>query len=184
MKKPGRYLVDGKRMTVQEIADMLGVTLYALRCRRSRLGLPSYQLLVDMYRENQFGSDKWPRHRVDGRWMTRAQIAEMLGIRPHTLTNWLYEHKGQGIQDVVEYYRQHLQQQGQGGGRPPVLYRVGRKDYSVPQVARMFGVLPQSVRGVLRQRGGDMAATIRHYKEREKRKRRKAEQEILKILGF
>jgi len=37
-RKPDRHLIDGREMTVQEIADMLGITKLALQGRRSRLG--------------------------------------------------------------------------------------------------------------------------------------------------
>ena len=182
-----RHLVDGREMTTPEIADMLGITQTALYNRRSELGRgTSYQVIVDMYRANQFGSDhdRSARHMVDGRWMTRAQVAEMLGIRPHTLTCWLCDHKGKALRDAIEYYRQHLQQKGRGGGQKPAVYRVGNRTYTARQVAQMFGVTRTAVNGALRRRGGDMAATIRHYKEREARKRRNAEQEIMRILGY
>ena len=189
-KKPELHRIDEREMTVQEIADMLGITKNALQGRRSRLGRPTYQVVVNMYRENQFGSthDRSARYMVDGKWMTRKQIAEMLEISPKTLDNWLYANKGKDIGDAVAWFRQYQtgerkRHHGQGG-RNPKLYRVGRKAYSVPQVARMFGVTHTSVAFVLKHRNGDMAATIRHYKEREARMKRRAEQAILGILGF
>lgn len=188
VRQPERHLVDGREMTVQEIADMLGVTKMALQGRRSRLGGPSYQVVVNMYRENQFGNDRdrSARYMVDGRWMSRRQIAGMLGISPRTLTNWLCDNKGKSIADAVAWFRMYQtgerkRHHGQGG-RKPVLYRVGRQEYSVPQVARMFGVSHTAVAFVLKHRNGDMAATIRHYKERETQRKRKAEQDILAII--
>ena len=189
-KKPELHRIDEREMTVQEIADMLGVTKNALQQRRSSLGRPTYQAVVNMYRENQFGNnhDRSARYIVDGKWMTRKQIAGMLGISPSTLTNWLYTNKGKDIGDAVAWFRQYQtgerkRHHGQGG-RKPKLYRVWRKAYSVPQVARMFGVTHTSVAFVLKHRNGDMAATIRHYTEREARMKRRAEQAILGILGF
>lgn len=189
-KQPERHLIDGREMTVQEIADMLGVTKMALQQRRSSLGRPTYQTIVNMYRENQFGTDhdRSARYMVDGKWMTRKQIAGMLGISTSTLTNWLYDNKGKSLLDAVEHYRRYLtgelNRHYARGGAKPILYRVGRKTYSVPQVARMFGVSHTSVSFVLKHRNGDMAATIQHYKERENRKRQKAEKDIMSILGF
>ena len=189
-KKPELHPIDEREMTVQEIADMLGVTKNALQGRRSRLGLPTYQVVVNMYRENQFGSahDRSARYMVDGKWQTRKQIAEMLEISPKTLDNWLYANKDKDIGGAVAWFRQYQtgerkRHHGQGG-RKPTLYRVGRKAYSVPQVARMFGVTHTSVAFVLKRRNGDMAATIQHYKEREARMKRRAEGQILEILGF
>lgn len=187
-KQPERHLIDGREMTVQEIADMLGVTKMALQQRRSSLGGPSYQTIVNMYRENQFGSDRdrSARYMVDGKWMNRKQIAGMLGISTSTLTNWLCDNKGKSLLDAVEHYRRYqtgeLNRHYARGGAKPILYRVGRKTYSVPQVARMFGVSHQSVCYVLKHRNGDMAATIQHYKERETRRTQKAERDILAIL--
>ncbi len=189
-KKPELHRIDEREMTVQEIADMLGITKNALQGRRSRLGLPTYQVVVNMYRENCFGTDhdRSARYMVDGKWQTRKQIAEMLEISPKTLDNWLYANKGKDIGDAVAWFRQYQtgerkRHHGQGG-RKPTLYRVGRKAYSVPQVARMFGVTHTSVAFVLKRRNGDMAATIQHYKEREARMKRRAEQAIMGILGF
>lgn len=186
-KKPELHAVDGREMTVQEIADMLGITKNALYERRSKLGRPSYQAVVNMYRENQFGNtrDRSARHLVDGRWMSRRQIAGMLGISIKTLSQWLYVNRGKSMTDAVAHYRQYQtgerkRHHGQGG-RKPVLYRVGRQEYSVPQVARMFGVSHTSVSFVLKRRDGDMAATLRHYREREARR---AEKKIMEILGF
>jgi hypothetical protein len=48
----------------------------------------------------------------------------------------------------------------------------------------MFGVANSSVTFVLKHRNGDMAATIRHYKDREIRRMQKAEKDIMSILGF
>ena len=64
------------------------------------------------------------------------------------------------------------------------MYRAGWREYSVPQVARMFGVSHTSVSFVLKHRNGDMAAALRHYREREARQKRKAEKAIMEILGF
>ncbi len=189
-RKPVRHMIDGREMTVAEIADMLGITQGALESRRSKLGRPSYQVIVNMYRENQFGNahDRSPRHMVDGQWMSRKQIAQMLGVTPHTLANWLYTHPKQDMRAAISYYRQRQTDELKRGhgtdGRPPRLYKVGKRMISVPQVMRMFGVCHSAVHYVLKKRGGDMAATIRHYREREARRKRKAEKEIMRILGF
>lgn len=190
MKKPALHQVDGREMTVAEIADMLGITQSALESRRSRLGRPSYQVVVNMYRGNQFGNthDRSPRHMVEGQWMTRTQIAQMLGITPHTLANWLYTHPKQDMRAAISYYRQRQTgelKRGHGtDGRPPRLYRVGKRAVTVKTVTERFGVNRSSVNAWLKRHGGDMAAALRHYTEREARRKRKAEKEIMRILGF
>ena len=188
-KKPELHQVDGREMTVNEIAAMLGISRMSLLKRRSLLGGMSYQTIVNMYRANQFGSyrDRSPRYMVDGRWMSRKEICEELGIARMTLANWFQRNKGHSLNEAIEHYRKVKSgeiKHGSGPGRPPVRYRVGRKDWSVPDVARHFGVCAQSVRRVLEVRGGDMAAVIKHYREREEKKKRKAERAIMDILGF
>ena len=189
MKEHRRHMVDGRDMTPPEIAGMLGISLNTLYSRRSQLGGASYQAVTDMYRANLFGNyaDRSPRYMVDGQWMSRRQIAAMLGISRHTLANWFSKHKGKTVQDAIAYYRGYQtgeRKRGHGDGRPPILYRAGRKEYSVSQVARMFGVARTSGENVLKRRGGDMAATIRHYREREDKRKRMAEAEIMRILGY
>ena len=188
-RQPARHPLDGKEMTAPEIAGMLGISLNTLYSRRSQLGGASYQVVVDTYRANLFGNyeDRSPRYMVDGRWMSRRQIADMLGISRQTLANWLSEHKGKTVQEAIAWYRGYQtgeRKRGHGPGRPGALYRAGRRTYTVSQVARMFGVTRTSVENVLKRRGGDMAATIRHYREREDKRKRMAEAEIMRILGF
>lgn len=188
-RKPELHRVDGQEMTVNEIAAMLGISRISLLKRRSNLGGASYQTIVNMYRANQFGSyrDRSPRYMVDGRWMSRKEICEELGIARITLANWFQRNKGHSLNEAIDHYRKVKSgeiKHGSGPGRPPVRYRVGRKDWSVPDVARHFGVCAQSVRRVLDARGGDMAAVLQHYREREEKKKRKAERAIMDILGF
>lgn len=188
-KPPELHRVDGREMTVNEIAAMLGISRMSLLKRRSVLGGASYQTIVNMYRGNQFGTyhDRSPRYMVDGRWMSRKEICAELGIARMTLTNWFQRNKGHSLNEAIAYYRRRKSgeiKHGSGPGRTPVRYRVGRKDWSVPDVARHFSVKPQSVRKVLDARGGDMAAVIQHYRDREAAKKRKAERAIMDILGF
>lgn len=188
-KPPELHQVDGREMTVNEIAEMLGISRLSLQKRRSNLGGASYQTIVNMYRGNQFGTyhDRSPRYMVDGRWMSRKEICAELGIARMTLTNWFQRNKGHSLNEAIDYYRKVKSgeiKHGSGPGRTPVRYRVGRKDWSVPDVARHFGVHEQSVRKVLDARGGDMAAVLQHYREREEKKKRKAERAIMDILGF
>ncbi|MBQ1789017.1 MAG: hypothetical protein II008_02465 [Oscillospiraceae bacterium] len=188
-KPPEMHQVDGREMTVNEIAAMLGISRLSLLKRRSNLGGASYQTIVNMYRDNQFGTyhDRSSRYMVDGRWMSRKEICAELGIARMTLANWFQRNKGHSLNEAIEHYRKVKSgeiKRGCGPGRPPVRYRVGRKDWSVPDVARHFGVCAQSVRRVLEVHGGDMAAVIKHYREREEKKKRKAERAIMDILGF
>lgn len=189
MRTPALHQVDGRMMTVAEIADMLGVSQNALETRRSKLGAPSYQVIVNMYRKNCFGNagDRSPRYMVDGQWMSRTQIAQMLNIKPHTLTNWLNSHPTQDLSAAIRYYKQRQtgeQKRGHGPGRPSTPYRVGKRAVTIKTVAERFGVNRSSVNAWLKRHGGDMAAALRHYREREARQKRKAAKAIMEILGF
>lgn len=145
-KAPKRHLVDGREMTVAEIAGMLGITKKALQVRRSRLGGASYQTIVNMYRENAIGSDGCYRYMVNGRWMTTGQIADILGVKAHTISSWRYQTKG-SMADAIAWFRQlqtgERKRYPGRGGCPPKKYRVRGRDYTVPGVAEKYGVSRQ-----------------------------------------
>lgn len=189
-RKPGRHMVDGRMMTVAEIAQRLGITKNALHCRRTRLRGLSYQAIVNMYRENQFGSDcdRATRYLIEGEWLTQTQIAERLGVKPHTISAWRYDNRA-SMMEAVEHFRQWNEggrkRNPRGvGGRPAQVYRVGNREYTVPGVARKYGKHVASVRWLLNDRGGDMGKVLAYYQAKERRKRERAEREILKILGY
>ena len=189
-RRPELHLVDGREMTAMEIADMLGITKNALRLRRNRLGGISMQAVVNMYRDNQFGSDhdRAPRYRIEGEWLTLTQIAERLGVSGHSISQWRWAN-GASMEEAVEHFR-HWNEGGrkrnpQGlGGRPPKVYVVGNREYTVPGVAKKYGKHVTSVRGMLKARGGDMGKVLACYQAKERRKRQRAEQQILRILGY
>jgi uncharacterized protein YjcR len=180
-------MVDGREMTVAEIAGRLGITKKALQVRRSRLGGASYQTIVNMYRENAIGSDGCYRYMVDGRWMTTGQIADMLGVKAHTISSWRYQTKG-SMADAIAWFRQlqtgERKRYPGRGGCPPKKYRVRGRDYTVPGVAEKYGVSRQSVHQCLARRGGDMGAVLRFYQDKAKKKQRRAEDELMRILGY
>lgn len=183
-------MVDGREMTAAEIAEMLGITKTALCVRRNRLGDISMQAIVNMYRENQFGSDhdRAQRFRIEGEWLTRRQIAERLGVSRHSISQWRSEH-GCTMEEAVEHFR-HWNEGGrkhnpQGlGGRPPKVYVVGNREYTVPGVAKKYGKHVSTVHCMLKSRGSDMGKVLACYQAKERRKRQRAEKEILKILGY
>ena len=187
-RKPDLHLVDGREMTAVEIAQMLGISKAALRCRRSRMGGISYQAIVNMYRSNQFGSDhdRAPRYMIEGECLTQTQIAERLGVKPHTISAWRYDN-GASMMEAVEHFRRWNEGgrvRNPRGGRPAQVYRVGSRCYTVPGVARKYGMNPMSVRSMLKSCGGDMGKVLAFYQGKARRKRERAEQEILRILGY
>ena len=182
--KPKKHLVDGEWITVQEAADRMGLRrqqLYGLthhkRC--------SLQVAVNLYRENLALHDQGraDRHMVDGRWMSIRQAAEMLGVPFSTLQSYLYSHRQPDgrpvtLAEALEAYRSRAVSRG---GRAPVQHRVGRKTMTCAEAADMLGVNVQTLRTYMSTHKATLAQTIRHY---ESRKRRKAEKDILNILGF
>ena len=183
-------MVDGREMTAMEIADMLGITKNALRVRRNRLGGISMQAIVTMYRENQFGSDcdRAARYRIEGEWLTLTQIAERLGVAAHSISAWRYNNRA-SMEEAVEHFR-HWNEGGrkrnpQGlGGRPPRVYVVGNREYTVPGVAKKYGKHVTSVRCMLKSRGGDMGKVLAFYQAKARKRQARAEQQILRILGY
>lgn len=187
-RKPDLHMVDGREMTLAEIAGMLGISKSALRCRRNRMGGISYQAIVNMYRDNQFGSDhdRAPRYRIEGEWLTQAQIAERLGVKSHSITVWRYNNRA-GMEEAVEHFRRWNEggrKRNPRGGRPAQVYRVGNREYTVPGVARKYGMHPMSVRDMLRSRGGDMGKVLAFYQTKARKRQARAEQQILRILGY
>lgn len=183
-------MVDGRGMTVAEIAQMLGITKNALHCRRTRMGGISYQAIVDMYRENQFGSyyDRAVRYLIEGEWLTQTQIAERLVVKPHTISAWRHDNRA-SMMEAVGHFRRwneggHKRNPQGLGGRPPKVYVVGNREYTVPGVARKYGKHVDSVRCMLKSRGGDMGKVLAFYQAKERWKRQRAEKEILRILGY
>ena len=187
-RKPELHKVDGREMTLAEIAEMLGISKSALRCRRTRMGGISYQAIVNMYRDNQFGSDhdRAPRYRIEGEWLTQAQIAERLGVKSHSITVWRYNNRA-GMEEAVEHFRRWNEggrKRNPRGGRPAQVYRVGNREYTVPGVARKYGMNPMSVRDMLRSRGGDMGKVLAFYQAKARKRQKRAEKEIMRILGY
>lgn len=187
-RKPDRHLVDGREMTAVEIAEMLGITKNALRIRRSRMDGISYQAIVNMYRDNQFGSDhdRAARYLIEGEWLTQTQIAERLGVKPHTISAWRHDNRA-SMMEAVEHFRRWNEGgrvRNPRGGRTAQVYRVGNREYTVPGVARKYGKHVTSVRCMLQSRGGDMGKVLAYYLAKERRKRQRAEKEILRILGY
>ena len=182
--KPKLHFVDGEWITVQEAADRMGLRrqqLYSLthhkRC--------SLQVAVNLYRENLALHDQGraDRHMVDGRWMSIRQAAEMLGVPFSTLQSYLYSHRQPDgrpatLAEAVDAYRSGAVRHG---GHPPRLHRVGRRMMTTFEAAGMLGIDVRCLRLHMSRNKATLAQTIKYY---EAKKRRKAEKDILNILGF
>lgn len=185
-RPPGKYLVDGKMLTVAEIAQLMDTTVTGMRIRHSRLGV-SYQTMVDMYRAGQFGSRKTgirKPHLIDGRWLSEREIAAELGISKKALANWRITHrKPDGtkptMEEAIEHYRLYVAS-GRKRAKPKV-HRVKGRDMTVAEAAKMLGCTEVALRSSMSWNKESLAAAV---KRQERLKARRAEKEILRILGF
>ena len=193
------HMIDGKPMTVDEIADMLGLTKGALYNRKCRLKA-SFQLIVDMFRRNQMSNDRRFRYLIEGRWLTREQIAEELHVLPTTISTWRSKNRHPdgspaSMEEAIAYYRQYLtgekvRWQGNGGGHPLKEYRVNGRIVTTKDVMRRFGVGRTTVQRYLTANNHDMGRAIesleqsaRRRKEIERRKVDAATRKIMRILN-
>lgn len=179
MGVPGKYLVDGQWMTVQDVADMLGVKRQAVydQMWQKKCGP---QAVVNLFRENLILHDQGRavRYMVHGRWTTVRQAAEKLGISPKTLQAYMNRYKGITLEEAVDAYREGRVKHG---GSPKHKYRVGRKYMTREEVACKHGVTVCAVIDQIKRKGWTLAQVDRYYEEK---RTRRAEKDILSILGF
>lgn len=192
--------VDGRMMTTDEIAAMLGLTKAALYIHKSKLGGVSMQCVVNMFRSNMIGNDRCKRYLIEGRWMTTGQIAGMLGIKTHSLVAWRNKHKRPDgtpapMDEAIAYFRQYQtgdrKRHNGEGGRPYKRHMVDGKAYSVKDISERYKVSVSAVYGRLQALDHDMGRVIAYYREKERRmraaeqrKKARAERQILRILGY
>lgn len=187
VRPPDRHPIDGREMTVGEIAEMLGTTIQALRVRRSNMGGVSYQTIVDMFRANmlQTRTDRWNRHFVEGRWITVADAAEMVGVKQKSIREWRATHRHQDgtpgtLAEAVAYYRQYQTgERTRYHGRKAKVYRVGKRRLTIYEAARECGSTPNALRQSMRKYRRTLGEAMQHAGQV---RQRKAELEILRIL--
>lgn len=177
--KPKKHLVDGEWVTVKEIAERLGVEAQQIY-NQMDFRKVSLQVVVNLYRENQIlhGQGNAARYMVDGKWLTIRQAAEALGVSRGAIYQYMYKYQC-SLAEAMAAYRQGLVKRT--GGDRTVYHRVGRGTMTVAEAAAKLGVSVNAVRIYMYKHKASLAATIRHY---EQRKKRKAEKEIMGILGF
>ena len=188
-RRPTRHMIDGQPMTAAEIAEMLGITKRALEVRKCRLNGCSYQLIVNMYRTNQLGSrhDKAHRHKVHGRWMTVAEAATELGVKPHCLVTWRCTHRdAKGNQPTLEEaYDQYVRFRSgvdvKHPGGPTKYHRVHGKQMTTAEAAKAYRVSETYLRKIMSERKCSLAAAVDQV---EAIRGKKAQKNIMRILGY
>lgn len=184
-RKPTLHMIDGQPMTVDEIADLLGTTKRALVLRRHRYGGKdvSYQLIVDMYRDNRFETkhDRGPRHLVNGQWITTKEAARRVGVQPVTLTRHM-KANGVTLAEAMDHYRKF--QTGEltrWPGRVPRTYYVNGKLLTIRQAAERYHTTETALRQYIYKHKCSLQTAVRQLEDRRKKQ---AERDILNILGF
>lgn len=179
-----KHLVDGRETTVAEVAAELGVTAAQIYSQMKYRGV-SLQVVANMIRSGLVldGQGRAARHWVDGRWMTTKQAAEMLGVTPTALTQWRFRYKRPDgtpalLSDAVQAYREGRVARG---GREPRPHKVRGRTMTVAEAAAQMGVTPNALRLYMSRHRVTLETAV---KARERRKRRQAERDILKILGY
>lgn len=180
--RPKKHLVDGREMTAQEIADMLGMSYASLTMRRHKMGGCSYQLIVDTYRRNEYGRghDHAPRHLVEGRWISVREAAAELGMNKLTLLRWCKAHRAP-LSDAVAHYREWVRCGRRHGGHPPRRYRVKGEMLTAREASEKYQIPVSSLYDGMRRHHMSMDAVIRR---RELRKARGELGRLLKVKGF
>lgn len=180
-----KHYVDGEWITIAEAAQRYGLTRNQIWSQMSNHKI-SLGTVISMYRDGLIlgKQGRAARHMVDGKWMTVKQAAEMLGVTPTAIHQWMYKHKrpdGQRprLAEAVAAYREGRVKRHRG--HIPKEHRVGRKAMTLQEAADMLGISYNSLQLYMYRNKRTLAQTIKYY---EARKRRKAEREIMNILGF
>ena len=179
--------IDGKQMTVKEIAEMLGVTVHAVQARRFEMGQCSYQVVVDMYRQNMFQTkeDRWQRHLVDGKYITVADAAKMVGYKEKSIRSWRWENKTDGklptLQEAVDHFRKYRTGEVKRyKGSVAARHRVHGKLMTVEQAAKKYGTTKAALYSSMGHYGRSLDAAVRRI---ERLNEDRAAKEIMAILG-
>lgn len=182
-RAPILYEIEGRKMTVKEIAEMMGISKHALEAQRYRRQL-SYQAIVAQYRQNRVLKmhDRWPRHLVHGQWMTVQQAAASLGLSPHTLRNWMAQQRGTGQEATLEAAWDHYKyDRGRRGGRTAIRHWVNNRQLTVAEAAEKYRLSENALRLYMFKHRASLNTAVKRCQEaRQKR----AEREIMTILGF
>lgn len=181
--RPRIHTVDGRPMTVDAIAGMIGFQRRQLIQLRCRMGGVSYQLIVNMWREGRLltKGDRSIRHLVHGRWMTVKQASLELNCKPHSIENWRSRNRDKdGNKPTVEEAYDHLMNAPKrGSGSVARKHRVNGKHLTVREAAEKYGTTENALRQTMHRHGCTLDAAVKRL---ENRRVRKAQRDIMDIL--
>ena len=178
--KSRMHLVDGGWMTVQQAADMLGLTRRQLWTLRSRRGV-SLQVAVNLYRERLVlhGGGRADRHMVDGQWTTIPEAAARLGVRCAALRQTMKRHNYTLPEAVDHYQKYQTGELARWPGRRPRTYYVNGHLLTIRQAAEKYHTTENSLRMYIFKHKCSLQTAVRQLEERRKKQ---AERDIMKIL--
>jgi transposase len=182
--KGKKHLVDGEWMTVSEAAARLAIKPQQIYHQMSarKCGL---QAVVRMYRDGMIiGQGRAARYMVGGKWMTIRDAAEMLGVTVNAIRMWMYRHRHMDgsqstLSEAIAAYRDGRVTRQRG--RVAVQYYVGRKPMTIQDAADMLGVSRNCIQLYMHRHRCSLARAVKFY---DAKKRKRAEHEIMKILGY
>lgn len=170
-----RFLIDGRMMTVQEIADMLGITKSTLKSHHynKQIGYPT---LVWMYRTGQMGKGHSIKHSIHGEWLTFNEAAARVGYSAQHLRRYVHDN-GCTLEEAVDHFRGRAKYAGRGS--EPKRYRVKGRLMTLYQAADAYGIRAKALYSYMWRHKCSLDKTVRHY---EAIQVKQAEQDILRIL--
>ena len=175
-------------MTVDEAAEMLGVSSHAMRCVMYKHRI-SLQGAVEMYRSGEVnrGVRASVKHRVHGRVTTVKREAARLGVTATTIECWRTVHRHDDgsralLEEAVDYY-QGIKDgtiRYKKPGFAPAKHYVHGKQMTIAEAAELVGMQESSMRNYLYRNKCSLETAVRRIEERKQEKAVKA---LLKILG-
>ena len=183
------HRVDGRWITIADAAEQLGVSVDCLYNQRNRRGL-SLQAIMDGYRNGEIhtGVRGCPVHRVHGRVTTVRREAVRLGVKIGTLESWRSIHRHEDgsralLEEAVDHY-QGLKDgtiQPQRHGFAPRKHFVRGKPMTIAEAAEMLGMSEKAMRQYLSYHKCKLETAVLRIEEC---RRKQAEREIMRTLGF
>ena len=178
-----RHMVDGEWVTVREVSERLGVSKNSLWAQMSRRGV-SLGTLVRMYREGQIDTHKrrGNKHMVRGRWTTIGREAKRLGVSWEAVYGRMRRYDATLAEAVAHFEAvARGEEPAKRNGPEPRRYWVNGRKLTIAEAAKRCGVCESTVRMYLINHGCSLQTAVRWYENRAKKR---AEQEIMRILGY